>query len=235
MPQYDGPDLVARCLRYADRPANDRDQTPEDWYAWLSEAQEEIVAEWSAMPYAVALLGDWIRLVTEDGGASYRFPARTPGEFCFPLGGVQVKPSRESLQIWAPGPDWDAGADFVMAGDRIRFPRGRTVTPAPVAQYIAPPLPISAETESILPPMARMLLVWRALQKWARKGGARDPQPFVDGETQLWFGRPEQGQHGLLAALQKQFLFAGAVAVPRARHWTHLIDTGATYPGRPLP
>lgn len=235
MAQYDSADLVARCVRYADRPATDRDQTPDDWYAWLSEAQDEIVAEWASMPYAVALQGEWTVLHTADDGRTYLFPGRENAVYVVPLGGVLVKPSATSTTIWTPGAEWDPSADFVLAGDRIRFPRGKSWNPAPVARYIAPPLPIDANSQPLLPTMARMLLVWRALQKWARKGGARDPQPYIDGETQLWYGRPEIGQHGLLGALQKQFLFSGAVANARAPHWTHLIDTGEGYPGRPLP
>lgn len=233
---FDSADLLARCIRYADRPEADLDVTPSDWFAWLTEAQLALYNEWAAMPFASALFGDPVALVSADDGLTYRFPGRTPGELVSPMGGVELKPATASSMVLRPGAEWQVGADFVIEGDRIRFPRGLRRPDAPVARYIMPPDVIDADTQPTLKPnQTRILLVYRALQLWCGKGGLRDPAPFEALERKAWFGSPNQGQYGILGMLQTQYAGAGGVGADLGGAWWHGIDTGESYPGRPLP
>ncbi|MCC7053983.1 MAG: hypothetical protein IT355_12035, partial [Gemmatimonadaceae bacterium] len=203
MALYDRADLLDRCRRYADRPETDLDVTVSDWYAWMTEAQSELYHEWAAMPFASVLYGPPRVLVSEDDGQTWRFPGREPGTYCFPMGRTELKAASAAANILRPGAEWAEGTDFVLEGDRVRVPLGRSFGTAPVARYIMPPAAIDAETEpSLSPPSARPLIVYRALQKWASKGGLRDPAAFELLERNAWYGKPEQGQYGILGMLQ---------------------------------
>ena len=237
MAKYDSADLLSRCQRYADRPAADLDVTPADWFAWLSEAQDALFSQWAAMPFASALYRDPVALVSDDGGLTYKFPGLAPGEFVTPMGAVELKASGASSLVLVPGAEWSTGADFVIEGDRIRFPRGVRRVDPPIARYIVEPSAISGDVEPVLKPVnARILLVYRALQFWCAKGGLRDPAPFEALERKAWYGDPSVGDYGILGMLQTQFAGAGAVGSDAGgAAWWYGIDTGDGYPGRPLP
>ena len=131
-----------------------------------------------------------------------------------------------------PTVEWGNSGDYILEGNRIRWPNGQRRTfgsTGPVARFITPPTEISASVEPALKPaFARILLVHRACVKWARRGGLRDPQPFLDQEAEAWLGAPENGVMGILGALRTQANFSGlqAVAPHDVEAWWRGMDTG---------
>lgn len=235
MAKYDSADLLARCIRNAQRPAGDAAQTPADWYAFLTEAQDEWFMHFASI-VPETLYGDPVILTTTDNGLTYRFGTDADGNPVFPMGHAEIRASPGGA-VLIPTTDWGSSGDYVLEGDRIRWPNGTRRTfgsTGPVARFITPPGVIDDASQPVLKPaFARVLLVYRALAKWARRGGLRDPQPYLDQEAEAWLGAPENGVMGILGALRTQANFTGAAAVAEmdAAAWWRGIDTGSGYGG----
>lgn len=215
MALLDSADLLARCKRGAARPAVDEDKGPTDttaddlWFALLSEAQIHWIAELASHVPDMAGLYTIEKLTTADAGVSYDFVAE-------PLGHYEIRESKTG-RLLVPGPEWDPGADFVPAGQKIRFPGQlpRTFGDGPYARYVKQPGVIASATQpTLLPTNARLLLVHHALGLWASRGGLRDPRPFWDLEAKTAFGNPSTGEVGIIGALKLSAFMAGASAVP---------------------
>ena len=238
MAKYDSADLLARCYRVAQRPTTDAQQTSVDWYAFLTEAQDEWFSHFASICPEV-LYGDPVVLTSADGGYTYTFGDDADGDPIFPMGHIEIRTSRNG-SVLTPTTDWGGSGDFLLEGNKIRWPNGATRawgTTGPVARFITPPDVISATVEPVLlPKQARILLVYRACAKWARRGGLRDPQPFLDMEQEAWLGNPEAGVNGILGMLRTQANFSGAAAVAGAddEAWYRNINTGSGY-GRTVP
>lgn len=233
MAKYDSADLLDRCQRGAQRPTTDVQQTTADWYAFLTEAQDEWFTHIASIAPDV-LYGDPVVMTTTDNGLTYTFGTDADGDPIFPMGHIELRSSPNGA-VLHPTTDWGNVGDFLLEGDRIRFPNGsrRTFgTGGPVARFITPPNVISASVQPVLKPkQARMLLVYRALAKWARRGGLRDPQPYLDQEQELWLGNPDSGVMGILGMLKTQANFSGmaATAPMDVDTWWRGIDTGSGY------
>jgi hypothetical protein len=232
MAKYDSADLLERCVRLSMRPTTDAQQTTADWYAFLTEAQDEWYAHFASIVPEV-LYGDPVVLTSADGGYTYTFGLDAAGDPIFPIGHVELRTSRNGA-VLLPTTDWGNVGDFLLEGNKIRWPNGAARSfgsEGPVARFITPPDVISASVQPVLiPKAARMLLVHRACAKWARRGGMRDPQPFLDQEQELWLGNPEAGVMGILGTLKTQANFSGAAAVADdGAAWWRNINTGSGY------
>jgi hypothetical protein len=215
MPKYSSVDLLERCRRNTLRPSTDAQQLDADWYAFLTEAQDEWYAHLASICPDV-LVGPPTVLTTADGGLTYTFGTDADGHNIFPIGHMEIR-SHPGGAVLLPTNDWGPAGDFIPCGDYIKWPNGikRTYgTTGPVARFITPPGVIDDTHEPTLKPIfARGLLVPRACAKWARRGGLRDPQPFLDAEQELWLGNPAAGTMGVLGALRTQTNFIGLQAL----------------------
>lgn len=234
MAKYDSADLLARCQRTAMRPTTDAQQTPDDWYAHLTEAQDEWYTHFASIVPEV-LYGNPVLMTSADGGHTYTFGLDDDSDPIFPMGHIELRTSR-SGSLLVPTTDWASGGDYLLEGNRIRWPNGVARSfgsTGPVARFITPPGVIDAATQPVLlPKQARILLVYRACAKWARRGGMRDAQPFLDQEQEAWLGNPEKGVNGILGMLKTQANFTGAQAVAEfGEAWWRGMNTGSGYGG----
>jgi len=226
MAAWDSPDLLARCKRLAKRPTTDAQVADADWYAWLTEG-EAFVVQQIATHVPDVLYNAPTKLSTSDSGVTYDFPSSI-----YPLGNVELRKSPTG-RVMIPGAQWDSAADYVPAGNKIRFPDGKakTFTDGPYARWVAEPGAIDASTASIVKPdHVRVLVVYKAVETWARHGGNRDPGPFEELYFKAWAGDPRDvSDIGILGALKNQFLFSGAASQPVEAPWYFGIDDGSGY------
>ena len=169
------------------------------------------------------LYGAPVLMTTADLGYTYTFGLDAEGQPIFPLGHVEIRESRTG-RLLIPTADWGSG-DFVMEGDRIRIPGGRTKTfsTGPYARFVTPPTKINAATQPLLKPRdARILIVLRAAIMWANQGGLRDPKSWEQEEAVQW--------GAISSALATQYHLSGALSVDDGEDdWYRSIDTGAGY------
>lgn len=178
-------------------------------YDYLSLAQQEVVREIAS----IAPRSQWPtspeKLTTADGGFTYSFAS-------YPFGHVDIRESRTG-RLLVPGAEWDTSADYVPLGQTIRMTDNRqvTFTDGPYGFYAAIPPDISDSQEPTLEPShARQLILWRALSKWAKKGGLRDPSPFDAEYQRIAWGDPRlPGDIGLVGALRVQYARTGGSQV----------------------
>ncbi len=226
MADWDSADLLARSKRLAKRPTTDAQVSDTDWYAWLTEA-EAFVVQRIATHVPDVLYTDPTKLATTDSGVTYDFPSNI-----YPLGNVELRRSPTGA-VMIPGAEWDSGADYVPAGNKIRFPdsKAKTFSDGPYARWVPAPGTIDGSTDSIVqPPHVRILLVYKAVETWARTGGNRDPGPFHELYIKAWSGDPaDPSDVGILGAFKNQFLFSGAASYPAETPWTRSIDDGSGY------
>lgn len=231
MADWDTANLVRRCKFKTRRPDAGQDEEMLDpdlvvdgfWYDLLTEAQDywtDIMA--STVPEA--LYGPPTLMQTADGGATWYFGSPAANPKVYPIGHLEIRESR-SGRVMIPGTDWQS-KDFVMEGDHIRLPNGKSklFSAGPYARFVTRPSGINAATEpTIQPPGARILLVNRACILWCSQGGGmRDSTAFEKEEAMNW--------NRIVNALRTQFHLAGAQAVDdEGGDWWHGIDTGEGY------
>lgn len=225
---WDSANLRRKLLNKLRRPATDEDMLEPDGSTdatWdlLSEAQDywfRIIASTRPEP----LYGAPVLLTTADSGLTYTFGTDANGLAVFPIGHVEIRESRNG-RVLIPSADWGSG-DYVMEGDRIRTPNGKTktYTAGPYARFVTPPTQISASVQPTLKPAsARILIVLRAAINWANQGGLRDPSPWEREEAAAW---------GTIAnALATQFHLSGAQAVDDGDtgNWWSSVDSSNWY------
>jgi hypothetical protein len=177
MALYDTADLLRRCKNLSRRPATDQAMTDTKWYDFLTEAQQEAYPDiFSRFPdygYSTPVL-----LTSTDGGKTYTFglDQGVSGDPIRPTGHTEIYPNLSAI----PDSPLTPGADFLIEGGLIRMPGNRTrlFPNGPYARFVADPaVAISAAQEPLLQPkMARMLLVYKALEQWAsRRGSGANP------------------------------------------------------------
>jgi hypothetical protein len=227
--QWDSPYLLAAVKALAVRPTTDAAMTDAAWYLLLELAQ----TSWTnvfATHFPYLLMSAPTSLTTSDGGLTYQFPGGIT-----PLA-VEVYDATGPATLLRPSAYFDASGDYVWEGNQIRFPQNlgnQGITP--VARYVAPPGVLNASTPpTLLPPHARILLVYRAVAQWAAQGGMRDPKPYYELEQRAWLGNPALGDVGLLGALKMQNLWLGGMAIQQGQQGLlQGVDTGAGYRGVP--
>jgi hypothetical protein len=200
MADWDSADLLARCKRYAARPAVDEQMSDADWYALLTEAQ----AEWLpilATHAPSAMMGPLTALTPNGDNTEFDFPADTViygrAEFYDGVDGVQLRLGHYS----------DPSADLVLTAAGLVTPLGRSRTfgAGLYARWIPGPTAISAATQpTLLPKHIRILLVWNALARWSMIT-KQDPTYFTNMERQEAWDDPRTGKTGLVTALKTQY------------------------------
>lgn len=228
MPTWDTADLVKRCKRYAaqpnavEAPAPDAD-VDEMWHELLTEAE----ARWKpilAVHDPGPMYGPPVKMETTDGGYTYRIPGVDdvlgPMEIYFNSRGTLLR----------PGAYWDWNADYVQEGATIRMTAGRqrSFSDGPWARYIAAPGVIDEDTDSTIQPAHhRILLVFDALERWASRGGRRDPSYYTSLLQKAAYGDPQiPGDIGVIGAAKQRNLLGGMTAVSAGAdgRWWHSPD-----------
>jgi hypothetical protein len=228
--RYDSEALFAQVQSEARRPTSDALLRPELIWEALSQAQEHwftIIA--NHVPQI--LYGPSVQLTTADGGLTYTFGVDVDGDPIMPVGEVEI---REGVRgrVLRPATQWNSGATFVMEGNKIRWPDGRSRIPAGGfwARFASPPLQgIDADTQPVLPKIVRKLLPLRALEELAGGVLRRDPQPYAERQAKIWSGDGDLGQQGLLTQLKQQFYGQGTEGISGGGRWQDSIDTGEGY------
>ncbi len=185
MADWDSADLLARTKRYINRPATDELVTSPFVYALLTEAQTEVLGELAALA-PLSQMGAPVLLTSADGGVTYTFGTDANGHAIFPLA-CEVYGTVNGRELKACS--WTSWGDFVVEGDKIRMPGNvaQTFDSGPYARFVRADASISDSIEPILKPApARILLVYKALLKFAAIGGLRDPAPWQEGYDRAW-------------------------------------------------
>ena len=205
-------ELLAGFKFFAMRPTTDESLTDAQIYTLLSKGQEKCYEMWAAH-FPEILYGVPYLMTSADSGATYTF-----GTSVFPYGSVEIRASRNG-NVLTPTTDWGEG-DYTWEGDNIRIPNGktRTFSAGPYARFITAPVDISGSQEpTLIPKMARAMIMYYALYLWAEMGGGinqADPNRFLGMYQSAWSGDPRiPGDAGVLAVLKKQGYGMGMAAV----------------------
>lgn len=185
MAQFDSADLLAQFELYANRPSTDEALTAAQKYRFLSDAQQDILAELATIAPKSQMSAPTL-LTSADGGVTYTFGTDVDGNAIYPLA-CEVYARVDGRELFASS--WERGGDFVIEGDRIRSPGNRAITysSGPYARFVRADAQINGSSEPVLKPvMARKLILFRALLKWAAVGGRIDPTPWADEYAQTW-------------------------------------------------
>lgn len=197
MAYLDSADLLARCKALAQRPSTDEDMSDAQWYSFLTEAQDywtKVLAQHDPK----LLAGAPTALTTSDSGYTYTFGTT-------PIAVVEVTDGKGGWPLFL-GPYWDVATDLTWEGSTtLRVARGvaRTFTDGLYARWVPQPGVIDGSTQPTLPTEYRLLLPARACVLYARRGGYRDPQPYLEEEKRLWMG-DGYADTGLLGMLKKR-------------------------------
>lgn len=206
--------LLATTKEEAGRPDTDLEMTDPKWDRLLSLGQEYWYQRIAAL-YPDVLMGPPTKLETTDSGLTYSFPdyVHDASDRIFPMGEVRLFADAALDQPVVIGASWDRNADFFFegllnvdsggtkAGGILRATRNtaRTYSDGPYARYIVPPRLIDSSTQpTLVPEIARALIMWRALIFWSKRGGGRrDPTYFMEEERNAWIGDPRYGDGGI--------------------------------------
>jgi hypothetical protein len=200
MAYLDTADLVTRCNRLARVSSNASYPVAADWYDFLTQAENEIKTELaSTLPNVIVAAP--VLMTTPDNGATYVFGTDADNNELYPIGACQVFASLTDI----PTNPFTPGVDYLMEGYRIRWLNNqtRTFTNGPYARFVPPTFTINASTEPTLPPMARLLLVYKAVAIYASSGGQQDPSPYL--------AMYEANKMSVWMALSTQFRGQGSV------------------------
>lgn len=213
MAEFDAADLLQRLKDACGRPATDASLTDTKGYRYLSDAQRS-VAYTMAQHIPEVNYGVPVQLTTLDR-QRYTLPGTPTPEW---IGRILVLRSATGDALVEGAYD-DRRADFTMEGpSSIRITRGRTWTgDAPYVRYMAKPATLSDDEDqapTLLPTDARLAVVWIAASLWARRGGYRDPQPYLDEANAILWGRPQTGEPGLIPSYKAMAEGAYAETVP---------------------
>lgn len=180
MAQWDGPYMLGAFDRMAGRPASDQ-IAAETKYVWLSEAQNEVVADIAARMPEVLYTPGAIAMTTPDGGHTFNYGNDPNGNPIFPMGKTRIFTQLTAV----PDGPLVPGFDYLDEGWRIEIPNNRTY-PGPLYwRGIVPPLDINATTPpAIMPPPARELITFLAVKNFGQAGNI-NPEMAAQ-MTELW-------------------------------------------------
>ena len=158
------------------------------WFAFLTEAQSEAYADLFSR-YPDLGYGPPILMTTSDNGATYSFGIDADGDPIRATGHAEIYPNLKAI----PSSPLSPGEDYMIEGGLIRIPHGTTrrFNGGPYARLVLDPdTPITSLNEpELLPKHARMLLVYKALQKWASRPGSGARPEYYDGEYNKYLNK----------------------------------------------
>jgi hypothetical protein len=166
MPLWDAPYLLGQFNRLAGRPQADQ-VTDATKYLWLSEGQNEVVADIAARQPEVLYPVSAQLMSTVDGGHTFTFGTYSDGTPVFPMGKVNIYKSVTAV----PGYMLMPGVDYLEEGNRIEIPNNRTYAGSLYWRGITAPQDINATTPPVLqPPPSRSLITMCAVKNFAQAG-----------------------------------------------------------------
>ncbi len=166
---------MSRFNTAAGRPATGDSFSDASKYQLLSDAQQEIIGDLSAIApwtlYSKAAYASTPTLTTSDSQI-FTFGTDVNGNPMFPTGKVMIYPSLTAI----PDSPWREGYDYLNEGTQIRIPNNGTYSGTLYWRGIAPVLDISATNQpALLPVQARILIVYKAVWYYASTGN-RSPE-----------------------------------------------------------
>lgn len=166
-------DLLSRWNRLAGRPATGDVLADATKYQYLSDAQQEVIADLAAIApwtlYQKAAYGSLPTLTTTDNQV-FTFGNDVNGNPLFPQGKAMIYPALSSI----PDAPWREGWDYLNEGTQIRIPNNGTYTGTLYWRGIAPVLDLSASNEpALLPVASRVLILYKAVWYYATEGNRK--------------------------------------------------------------
>lgn len=174
MTTYTSADLLQRFNWLGQFPLSNDTISDTDKYTRLADAQNDVIADISARApwtlYSKAAYASTPTLSTSDQQV-FTFGTDVNGDPLFPEGKVMIYPSLQAI----PDSPWREGVDYLQEGTQIRIPNNQSYGGTLYWRGIAPVLPISASNQpSLLPPPARMLIVYKAVGQYAMEGARNE-------------------------------------------------------------
>lgn len=207
MAYMDSVDMLDRANRLCRIATNATFPVAADWYAWFTEADNEIKLEFS---YLVpnAFLGSPTLMATGDGGMTYTFGNDAAGNPIFPVGDVQIFNSQTSINAMGM-PDFNPGQDYLIEGNKIRWPNNvpRTFSDGPYARFVTPTVVIDANHPSTLPTEYRQSVIYKAAATNALSGLQQDPTMYEQ--------KYQSFRNIMEMSLKRQFRYQGAAGALR--------------------
>lgn len=166
-------DLLSRWNTLAGRPATGDSVADATKYQWLSDAQQEVIADLSAIApwtlYSKAAYASTPTLTTTDSQV-FTFGTDVNGNPLFPQGKVMIYPSLTAI----PDNPWREGWDYIQEGTQIRIPNNGTYSGTLYWRGIAPVLDIDGTNQpALLPVASRILIVYKAVWYYATTGNRK--------------------------------------------------------------
>jgi hypothetical protein len=180
MPLWDGPYLLGQFNRMAGRPESDQIAN-ETKYLWISEAQNEVVADIASRMPEVLYPVSALPMITADGGHTFTYGNDSEGSPIFPIGKTKIYTARTAV----PECPLSVGYDYLDEGNRIEIPNNRTYAGTLYWRGITPPTKIDATTPPALnPPPARELITFIAVKNFGQAGNINPD--LAASMTELW-------------------------------------------------
>lgn len=230
MTLYASADLLSDFKFFANRTANDSALTDAQIYRLMTLAQQQVAANLMAVFPRMMMTAPSL-MTTTDGGYTYQINATDEdGDAVTPFGHAEVYgrlPNGGELYGASYGGGW---GDVVFEGNKIRIPgmETRSYSAGPYIRYNAMPGTLSASSPPTLKPAnARQLIVYRALELWAQRGGTRDPRPYQEMYATAWRGTGG-GDHGILGQLHTQYKGMNDAALEGVYWWRNWVANGGS-------
>lgn len=155
-------DLLTRFNDLAGRPSTDA-VTSTTKYSFLAEGQREAFND-IALRCPEALFSAPAALTAASDRKTFTF-----GAGVYPIA-VELYPSLAAI----PTDPLIEGIDFLAEGAQIRIPNDRSWAGTIYGRWVAPPSDVDASTEpTLVPAQARELIVFKAVELFAERGGLR--------------------------------------------------------------
>jgi hypothetical protein len=231
MSLFGSADLLSDFKFMANRSANDASLDDAQIYRLLTLGQQAVVSDVAAV-FPRVMMGAPVAMTTVDGGTTWQLPGLDDdGEVITPFGHAEVyATSPNGAELYGSSYAGWSG-DFVFEGRFLRVPAGQTrqFTNGPYMRYVAMPGHLNAATAPTLsPPNLRPLIVYRALEMWANRGGTRDPRPYQELYAQAWSGKGLPGSAGLLGLLHTQYRNGYDAAMQGVGWWRAYVAAGGS-------
>jgi len=177
---WDGPYILGQFNRMAGRPQADQ-ITDSTKYLWLSEAQEQVVADIASRMPEVLYPVSAAPMQTADGGKTWDYGTDSDGNPIFPMGKARIYTAPTAVP-WCP---LTPGIDYLDEGNRIEIPNGGTFAGQLYWRGIQSPPDISPTQPPVIqPPPARHLITLCAVKNFGQAGNI-NPDLGMQ-MTELW-------------------------------------------------